>query len=236
MYYTTGSYTRAWDLAERALKAQPEMASAALIAGLSAVRCDRPADAIAPLEQVLRADPANRDALLGLASARIGAGQVAEAAALYERRTANAPRDADAWYGQAICYERLAETAARELSKTPGAAAYSKRFLGEFLLARGDAQLAREAFGEAEQESSATSGSGEPAALYRKARELAAKSREAFSLFVTLSPDASQAHLFLGDVERQHRNFPAALEHYRKAVALEPQSPGPLLGIVRSWM
>lgn len=231
MYYTTGSYMRAWDLAERALKAQPGMASAALIAGLSAVRCDRPADAIAPLEQVLRADPANRDALLGLASARIGAGQVAEAAALYEQRTAKAPRDADAWYGQAICYERLAETASRQLSKMPGAASYSKRLLGEFLLARGDAQLAGEAFGEAEQESSTTSGSDEAAALYRKARQLAGKSREAFSLFVGLAPDAWQAHLFQGDVERQHRNFPAALEHYRKAAALQAQSSGPLLGI-----
>ena len=231
MYYTTGSYTQAWDLAERALKAQPGMASAALIAGLSAVRCDRPAEAIAPLEQVLRADPANRDALLGLASARIGTGQVADAAALYEQRTTKAPQDADAWYGQAICYERLAETASRELSKTPGAASYSKRLLGEFLLARGDAQLAREAFGEAEQESSAASGSQEAEALYRRARELAGKSSEAFSRFVALAPDAWQAHLFLGDVERQHRNFPTALEHYRKAATLQPQSPGPLLGM-----
>jgi tetratricopeptide (TPR) repeat protein len=231
MYYTTGSYTRAWELAERALKAQPGMASAALIAGLSAVRCDRPADAIAPLEQALRADPANRDALLGLASARIGAGQMAEAVALYEQRTAKAPRDADAWYGQAICYERLAETASRELSKTPGAAFYSKRLLGEFLLARGDAQLAREAFGEAERESSTTSAPQEALALYRKAQKLAGESRQAFSRFVALAPDAWQAHLFLGDVERQHRNFSAALEHYRKAAALQAQSPGPLLGI-----
>jgi tetratricopeptide (TPR) repeat protein len=231
MYYTIGSYARAWDLAELALKAQPGMTSAALIAGLAAVRCDRPADAIAPLEQVLRADPANRDALLGLASARIGAGQVAEAAALYEERTANAPRDADAWYGQAICYERLAETASRELSKVPGAFSYSKSLLGEFLLARGDARLAREAFGEAEEESSIATDSLEAAALYRRARELAVKSREAFSRFVALAPGAWQTHLFLGDVERQHRNFPLALEHYGKAAALQPQSPGPLLGM-----
>jgi len=231
MYYTTGSYRRAWDLAERALKAQPGMASAALIAGLSAIRCDRPADAIAPLEQALRGDPANRDALLGLASARIGTGQVAEAAALYEQRTAVAPRDAEAWYGQAICYERLAETASRKLSKTPGAASYSKRLLGEFLLSRGDAQLAREAFGEAQQEASTAAVSGDATALFRQSQELAGKSREAFSLFVSLAPDAWQAHLFLGDVERQHRNFPAALEHYRKAAALQPQSPGALLGM-----
>src|SRR5690242_19478795 len=66
MYYTTGSYTQAWNVADQALKAQPEMALASLIAGLAAIRCNRPADAIAPLEQVLRGDPANRDALLRL--------------------------------------------------------------------------------------------------------------------------------------------------------------------------
>ncbi len=230
MYYTTASYQKAWDLAGQALKAQPAMTSAALIEGLSAIRCNRPADAIPFLQQVLQNDPGNRDALLGLASARIGTGKVAEAAELYERRTAKAPTDAEAWYGQAVCYERLAEAASRELSKSAGGASYSKRLLGEFLLDRGDTQLANEAFGEARR---AASGPGSPQAetLYRNARELAGKSREAFSRFVTLAPDSWQAHLFLGDVERQHRNFRAALEHYRKAADLEPQSPGPLLGI-----
>jgi tetratricopeptide (TPR) repeat protein len=228
MYYTIANYQKAWELAEQTLKSQPAMNSAALVAGLSAIRCNRPADAITPLEQVLHSDPGNRDALLGLASARVGMGQLVNAAALYEQRTAKAPQDAEAWYGQAICYERLAEAASRELSKAPVGASYSARLLGEFLLDRGDTQLAREAFGEAEE---AGAGSPEAEALYRKARDLAGKSRQAFSRFVALAPDSWQAQLFLGDVERQHRNFPAALEHYQKAATLEPQSPGPPLGI-----
>jgi len=230
MYYTTGSYTQAWDLAQQALKVQPGMTSAALIAGLSAIRCDRPGDAVAPFDQVLRADPGNRDALLGLASAHVGTGKLTEAVTLYEQRTEREPKDAEAWYGQAICYERLAEVASRELSRTPGGAAFSKRLLGEFLLARGDAQLAREAFGDAQQESSAAP-NAQAEVRYREARELAEKSRVAFSRFVALAPDSWQAHLFLGDVERQQGHFAEALEHYGKAARLQPRSPGPPLGI-----
>ena len=228
MYYSTASYQKAWDLAGQALRARPNMTSAALIEGLAAIRCSRPGDAIAPLRQVLRADPANREALLGLASAQVGVGNLAQAARLYEQRTAQAPADAEAWYGRAVCYERLAEGASRELSRTPGGASYSKRLLGEFLLDRGDTQLAREAFGEAAQ---AEAPSARAREVYRRARELAGKSREAFSRLVSLAPDSWQAHLFLGDVERQNRKFPEALAHYRKAAALQPKSPGPLLGM-----
>jgi tetratricopeptide (TPR) repeat protein len=205
------------------------MTPAALIAGLSAIRCDRPAAAVTPLEQVLRADPSNRDALLGLASARVATGKLDQAAALYEQRTSKAPADAEAWYGQAVCYERMAEAASRELSKMPGAGMYSKRLLGEFLLDRGDAQLAREAFGEAARE--VDSPSREIEAQYEKARELAEKSRHSFSRFVALAPESWQAQLFLGDLERQRRNFPVALDHYQRAAKLQPQSPGPLLGM-----
>lgn len=229
MYYSAADYQKAWEFAGRALKAQPGLNSAALIAGLSAIRSGRPADAVAPLEQVLRTDPGNREAILGLASARTGTARLAEAAALYEERTAKAPTDAEAWYGQAVCYERLAEAASRRLSQTPGAASYSRRLLGEFLLARGDTRLAQEAFGESEQEKE-RGGSPEAEELYRKARELAGKSKEAFSHFVALAPDSWQAHLFQGDVARQQRHFPEALDHYRKAAALEPRSPGPALG------
>jgi tetratricopeptide (TPR) repeat protein len=82
MYYAGAKYKEAWDTAQQALRAQPGMTPAALIAGLSAIRCDRPADAVTPLEQVLRADPSNRDALLGLASARVATGKLDQAAAL----------------------------------------------------------------------------------------------------------------------------------------------------------
>ena len=51
MYYAGEKYREAWKAAEQALKARPGMTPAALIAGLSAIRCDRPADAVIPLEQ-----------------------------------------------------------------------------------------------------------------------------------------------------------------------------------------
>jgi tetratricopeptide (TPR) repeat protein len=88
-------------------------------------------------------------------------------------------------------------------------------------------QLAREAFGEAET----TESSPEAAAQYEIAHRLAAQSREAFETFVALAPDSWQAHLFLGDVDRQHHDFPTALEHYRIAAQAQPRNPAPQLGM-----
>jgi len=229
MYYAAGRYAEALNTASGIWKAHPEMESAALITGMAAVRCNLPREAVEPLEALLRQDPGNRDAVLALASARVGLNELDEAARLYERQTARAPRDADAWYGLAICYERMAEEASHQLARTPGGAAYSKRLLGEFLLSMGDTRQAREAFGESPAVPAPAS--SEAAARYAEASGLADKSRKAFEHFLALAPDSWQADVFHGDVERQHGALPAALDWYRKAAALVPQNAAPLLGM-----
>ena len=148
MYYAAHRYAEAFSAAGGIWKTHPEMASAALVTGMAAVQCNRPQDALKPLESLVAKDPGNRDAILALASAHVALNQLEEASRLYERRTTDAGDDADAWYGLAICYERMAEEASRKLSRIPGGAAYSKRLLGDFLLSMGDTRLAREAFGE----------------------------------------------------------------------------------------
>lgn len=229
MYYQAREYGDAWETASRIWKSHPEMSSAALIAGLSAVQLKKPADAIAPFERALAGSPDNRDAILGLAAAHLALNQLPESAKLYERQTAHSPNDADAWYGLAICYERMAEGASRKLAKMRGGAFYSKRLLGEFLSASGDAQLAREAFGESA--GAAADASPEAATEYARARNLAEKSRNAFQHLIAVAPESWQANLFFGDVERQHRNFQQALGHYEKAASQKPDNVAALLGI-----
>lgn len=227
MFYAARRYPEALSAVSGVWREHPEMASAALVAGLAAIRCNRPRDATAPLEQVLRTNPTNRDALIGLATAHLAFDDLEGAAQLYARETTQAPKDAEAWYDLAICYERMAEAASRKLAQMPGGFAYSKRLLGEFLSSRGDTQLAREAFGEAESAET----SAEASAQYEKARELAGQSRHAFETFISLAPDSWQAHLFLGDVDRQHRDFASALEHYGKASQGQPGNAAPQLGM-----
>ena len=229
MYYAAHRYAEAFSTAAGIWKTHPEMASAALVTGMAAVQCKRPRDALKPLEGLVAKDPGNRDAILALASAHVALNQLAEASGLYERRTTQAGNDADAWYGLAICYERMAEEASRKLSRIPGGAAYSKRLLGDFLLSMGDTRLAREAFGESLVAAAAES--AEAASQYAEARDLAAKSRDAFERFVSLAPDSWQADLFRGDIERQHGQLSAALELYQKAAIQQPENPAPLLGM-----
>ncbi len=229
MYYELGKFPEAFDIASKIWAGHPELKSAALIAGLSAVQCSRPKDAIAPIEQLLSADPANHDALLGLAGARVALNQFPEAAQIYERATAHKPDDPKAWYGRAICYEQMAESASKELSRTPGGAAYSKRLLAEYLQSAGDAALAGEAFGASE--TMASNSSQQAIKQYETARDLAQQSRAAFERFVSLAPESWQTSVFLGDVDRQHGNLVSALARYSKAAGEQPNNPAPLLGL-----
>jgi tetratricopeptide (TPR) repeat protein len=228
MYYELRKYSDAFDIASKLWPNHPELKSAELITGLAAVQCNRPREAIAPLEKLLESDAANRDALLGLASARLALKEFAEAAQIYDRETTSSPNDSTAWYGRAICYEQMAENASRALSQMPGGAGYSKRLLAEYLEGAGDSRLAREAFGEAQATPSNSS-----AALkqYETVRELAQKSRESFEHLVKLAPDSWQAAIFLGDVARQHGEWASAIAHYKKAANEQPSNPAPLLGL-----
>jgi tetratricopeptide (TPR) repeat protein len=229
MYYAAGDYEKAWETASRIVHTQRTFSSAQLIAGLSAIRLSRPAEAIQPLTDLLKHDPGNRDALLGLASAHVAQHQLREAAELYQQQISRAPGDSDAWYGLAICNESMAEAASKRLAEMPGGTSYSKRLLGEFLLARGDQQLADEAFGQSQV--STESSSTEAARQFDEAKALAKASQSAFQHFIDLAPDSWQAHLFLGDLNRQQRRFPESLAEYQNAASAQPHNPAPLLGI-----
>jgi tetratricopeptide (TPR) repeat protein len=229
MYYELRKYPEAFATASPIWASHPELKSAALIAGMSAVQCNRPKEAIGPLHRLLESDPNNRDALLALASAHLALNDFDEAVQIYGQQTAQSPNDSTAWYGQAICYEHMAENASKTLAGMPGGAAYSKRLLGEYLQNTGDPILAREAFGQSEALTSAAS----PEALkqYEIARDLAQKSQHSFERLFQIAPDSWQADLFLGDVDRQQGKLDSALAHYKKAADKQPGNPGPLLGL-----
>jgi tetratricopeptide (TPR) repeat protein len=229
LYYQVRRFSEAYDLAAGVWQKHAELPSAALITGLAAVQCNRPQDALSPLEHLLVADPANRDALLGLASAHFALHQYSQAVEVYHRETNASPKDSMAWYGLAVCLERMAEDSSKKLSATPGASAYSKRLLGEFLQSTGDKKLAEEAFGESQ--SADLTASPQAIEQFRQAKELAEQSRNAFEIFVALAPDSWQASIFYGDVARQHGDLVSALAHYRKAADAHPESPAPDLGL-----
>ncbi len=227
MYYEVHDYASAYQTASRIWEQHPELKAAALISGLAAIQLNQPRNAIAPLERLIVSDAKNRDALLGLASAHLALGELPEAARIYERETAYLPNDFTAWYGKAICYERMAEAASKKLARMAGGAPYSKRLLGEYLQSSGDETLAREAFGE----SALGADSPEAKAQYETARTLADQSRDAFEHMLTLAPDSWQAEVFLGDVDRQHNKLVSALAHYKRAANAAPQNAAALLGM-----
>lgn len=228
-YYEIHRYREAYAAVSGLWESHPELKSAALIAGLAAVQCDRAKDAVAPLEHLLTVEPENRDALLALASARFAMHDYRQAVLVYRRETSLSPKDSMAWYGLAVCLEQIAEDSSKKLSAMAGGAAYSKRLLGEYLQSTGDKKLAEEAFGEAR--SADGGGSAAIEEQYRSARQLADESRDAFEHFVALAPDSWQAAVFFGDVARQHGDLVTALAQYQKAADANPGGPAPNLGL-----
>ena len=231
VFYAAGRYREAAESMSRVLRVQPDLSSANLILGLSMIRLDRAVEATPPLEKVLSVDPDRRDAIMGLAAARVALGDLRSAAALYLRLVTSAPRDAEALYGLAVCYEKMAENASRALAQTSGGAALHKKLLSEYLVQRGEDRLALEALDEAKDLQQHDPASPQVEALYGQARELAAQSRDAFLRFINEAPDSWQAHLFLGDLNRQKRKFPEATEHYTAVIQQQPENPAGYLGL-----
>lgn len=231
VYYAAGRYRDASESMSRVLQFQPDLPAANLILGLSLIRLNRASEAVLPLEKVLRATPNQRDAILGLASARIALDDLRSAAALYQRLVASASRDAEGLYGLAVCYEKMAEIASRALAEAPGGTALHKKLLSEYLLQRGEDRLAVEALDESNDLQQHEAPSERVQALYRQARDLGVQTRDAFLRFIDAAPDSWQAHLFLGDLNRQKRSFPEAAEHYSAVIKQQPQNPAGYLGL-----
>ena len=85
VYYKQGNYAEAFETASPIWASHLELKSAALIAGMSAVQCNRPQEAIAPLNQLLASDARNRDGLLALASAYLALHDYAAASQVYKK-------------------------------------------------------------------------------------------------------------------------------------------------------
>src|SRR5262249_23612646 len=148
MYHQAKRYVDAVKTMQQVVSNNPDLFPARLILGLDLIRLDRPAESIPNLEVALKLEPASREARLGLAVAYVAENRLQDAANLYEVQTLSASNDPGAWYGLGLCYERMAEAASRQLSRTPGGAVLDKQFLTEFLLDRGEARLAEETMRE----------------------------------------------------------------------------------------
>ncbi len=227
--YQLHRYAEAWEQASKIWKSHPELRSAALVAGMSAVQCNRPRDAVEPLRRLLAGDPGNRDALLALASAYFALGDFPDAVKTYEAELSRWQDDATGWYGIGICYEHSAEAASAKLAHMPDGRKYSKLLLAQYLQGAGDDKLAAEAFGDSESDT--TNVTAEAHEEYDSARLFASKAQGAFERVLQIAPESWQAAVFLGDVARQHSDLPGAIQHYREALSKQPQNPAALLGL-----
>jgi tetratricopeptide (TPR) repeat protein len=148
-YHMEGRLADAVATLRRALEIDRDLVPANLILGLDLVRLGKPAEALAPLETVLKEQAGNRDAMFGLASAYLALGSFDGAAEVYRRAVALHPRDANAWYGMGICFEHLAENTTQKLSQMDPQSSYYRELTGEFLLRQGAEIDAEQAFRQA---------------------------------------------------------------------------------------
>ena len=124
-YHMAGRLADAIAAARKALQINRELAPANLILGIDLVKTGKAELAISPLEIVLNQDPLNRDALMALAGAYFSKHDFARATQTYRRELLSRPDDADAWFGQGICYEHLAEETTRQLANAASNSANS---------------------------------------------------------------------------------------------------------------
>jgi tetratricopeptide (TPR) repeat protein len=121
-------YRDAIDHAQAALRLQPDLPSANLFLGASYVELGESAAAIPPLNQVLGAQPNERNARLMLAQALSGAKRYEEAAQQFRKLSELIPDNPKVWYGLGQTYDRLSQRtpAEREQFRVLAGQAYDR--------------------------------------------------------------------------------------------------------------
>jgi len=166
------------------------------------INAGRARDAIAPLEQLVRDDPANHVFRETLARARQQSGDLRRAIVLYREAVALAPNDADAWYNLAAALQESGN--ARE-----GAVAL--------------AEVAKRDPGRPEIHNIRGTALAE-------AGDLPAAETE-FRTTIAADPRNARAFNNLGNVLRAMNRDAEATEAYRKAIELAPRYADPLNGV-----
>jgi arylsulfatase A-like enzyme/Flp pilus assembly protein TadD len=166
------------------------------------INAGRPRDAIAPLEQLVRDDPANHVFRETLGRALRQSGDRAHAVALYREAVALAPHDADAWYNLAAALQENGNAAEAEVAV--GEAAKRDPDRPELHNLRGVALAGRGDLAGAEAE---------------------------FRKVVDVDPHNARAWNNLGNVLRDAGRDNDAITAYNIATAAAPRFADPLNGV-----
>lgn len=218
-YSMKGQYQGAVEAFDKALRLNPSLRSANLMLGIDLVRLGKPEGAIPHLDLVLKQQPADADALSALASALFATHQFEKAADVFRRESQLQGKAANAWYGMGICYEHVAEDAARNLGEIEQGSAYYHELVGEFLSSEDVGSTQQAAAIDATKElrsaldRSGNDGEGFHAALgfaLLKAGDASQASKE-FEAELRLNPGSLDGKLGLVEVNLATKGFAAAL-------------------------
>lgn len=219
-YSMEGRHQEAVEAFEKALQLNPSLRSANLMLGIDLVRLGKPDGAIPHLELVLKQQPADGDALSALASALFATHQFEKAADVFRRESQLNSRAANAWYGMGICFEHVAEDAARRLGGIEKGSAYYHELVGEFLTNEDIGSTQQAAAIDATRElRSALERSGKAAEGFHAALGFAllkagdvSHASEEFETELRLYPCSLDGKLGLVEVALAKRDFAAAVQ------------------------
>jgi tetratricopeptide (TPR) repeat protein len=216
---------------------QPESDNAAIALARQLCRTGRIDEAIAALQEALRADLRDPVLFSELGMLLLDAGRTAEACECLWRAVGLNPNFAVAHYNLGAALEQAGDPARavislrRAVALDPTLGAAHTR-LGNLLQAQGDEAGARECFSRARGLLSAPAGQElEEAKLLRsQGRHAAAEAK--LRRVLELDPDNSLAHALCGDLLGEAGRFDEAIAHFRRALDVDPTRISALYNIV----
>jgi tetratricopeptide (TPR) repeat protein len=132
-YFMSGQYQQASIELEKARQEKPHLVAANLFLGMTYVKLGFPAKAVPPLEEVLRQDSANQEALRALAASYLDRANYLDATNVYLKLFASNADPIEGWYVLGQNYMGMARQLGDENSKKFFGTPWSARLDGDVL-------------------------------------------------------------------------------------------------------
>jgi len=239
-YYLEHKYSKAEEALAKAVHLDASLVNARVLLGASLAREGKSDRAIVELDRALQSRlsaAAEKTARVALHEALFAREQYARALAVLSPLAETQPKDVDILFSLGQTYLQLAEQSFQRISSVDPNSYRVHQLLGDSFAKEGKYQDAIREYRKALEQRPDLPGVHYQIGLLYRTHDTSESgdsvARQEFEAELRINPYDAQSEYRLGRISTKWRDMNGALDHFRRAIELDPSYVGPRLGLAR---